>query len=65
MTPFLKRRVFEAFNEHRAICTRCSLADPEQPASLALACLQGSALMKEALNAVFHQDAELRKRGGR
>lgn len=48
--PLLERRPFYIFREHRAVCAKCKAVVLEKPATLALACLPGSRMIKDAAN---------------
>lgn len=53
--PLLERAPLKPFRDHAYNCPRCRAVDPERPASLALACLDGSSIIKAALNELWNQ----------
>lgn len=48
--PLIQRKPFATFRDHKGACPKCANVDLDKPATLALACLIGSRLVKDAAN---------------
>lgn len=58
----LQRAAMAIFRDHRRACPKCQLVDVDQPRTLVEACLDGSAMLKDAYNEIWHADRAKRER---